>query len=108
MTAERLTKATDDKIREELSGDVARRDRQRPRCIENAIVRYGDLDRLQRPLVIRDLRRDDALDAEGGIGLGIAEWHVDAEARWRRRPGKINGEHIVVDCHRRDEIERLI
>ena len=76
--------AAEHHVGQHLARDVARRNRRGLFGVEDAVLRRGDADDRQRAFVVRHLGRHDAFHAEGGIGLGVAERHVDAEARRRR------------------------
>ena len=66
----------------------------------------GDPDRRERSRVVGDPGGDDAADAEGGIGLGIAERHVDPVGRDAACPGEVDVDPVRADRHRRHQIDR--
>ncbi|MNP11670.1 hypothetical protein D3C76_1038670 [compost metagenome] len=80
---------TEYQVRHEVTEHMAHRHRRRVLGIEDAAFRRSHFERCQRRSVVRDLWRNDALEAVAGIGLGVAQRHVDAELAHARRTGEV-------------------
>ncbi len=66
----------------------------------------GDLHRIQRAGIVRDRRRDDAVDAEGRIGFRIAQRAIDRVGRHAGGAGVVDMDRVVADRHGRNQIDR--
>ena len=75
------------------------------RRIDDRVVGRGHLDGVERAGIVRDFRRDDAFDAEGRIGLGVAHRTVDAEIRGAGGALEIDEDFAVADCQRGAEVD---
>ena len=73
-----LTETAQNHIGQHLADDVAHGNGRRPRCIEDGVFRCGDPDRFQGARVVGNVAADNGSHAEGGIGLGIGDRHVDS------------------------------
>jgi hypothetical protein len=70
--------------------------------------RGGDLHRGQGAGVVRDGGGDDAVDAEGGVGLGVVERAVDSVRGHARSAGIVNVDSVFADRYRGNEVERVL
>ena len=95
--AQRLVQAAEHHVGQHLAGDVAGRDRRGMLGVEDAALGRGDADHRQRALVVRHLGRHDAFDAKRGIGLGVADRHVDAVGRHARGAGEVDVDAALAD-----------
>src|SRR5206468_4246216 len=75
---------TEYEIRQHLADHMARRYRRGPLGVEHAAQRGSNLDRREAAMIARDVRVEQAVDAERRIGRRIVQDHVDAvSAAWR-------------------------
>ena len=80
----------------------------RPQRMDDGILGRGDGDHLQRAGVVRDARRDDALHAERGVGVGVALGRIDAEARGGRGAGVVDVDRAVAHGERGLQLDRRL
>ncbi len=108
LAAQRLVQAAEHHVGQHLAGDVARGDWRRLLGVQDRVLGRGDADHRERAFVVRHLGRHDALHAEGGIGLGVADRHVDAVARDARGARKVDVDAGGADFHGGDQVDRLV
>ncbi len=82
--------------------------RRRIRGTDDRSGRCRHLHRIQRPGIVRNGRRHDAVDAERRIGFRIAQRTVDRVRGHPRRAGEIHMDRVLADGNRCNQIERLL
>ena len=103
-----LLEAAEDDIRQHLPERVPRGDRGGMRRIQDRAQRGRDPNYLQRPRVVRHVVADHAANAEGCIGFGVVQRHVDTKRRQARRAIEIDLYVAVVDGQRAGNVHRLV
>ena len=108
LVAQRLGEAAEHQFGEHLADEVARGHRARAQRVDDAFLGRGNRDHLQRAGVVRDARRDDALHAERGVGVGVALGRIDAEARGGRGAGVVHVDGAVGHRERGLQLDRRL
>ena len=88
--AHRLMQAAEHHVGQHLAHGVARRHGARPRRMQDRAFRRAHRHGGERAGIVQDRRPHDAAHAERGVGIGVAERHVDAVARVRRGAGVVD------------------
>ena len=96
---ERLRQAAEGHVRQHLANDVARRNRARMQRMHRRSRLGNGPEYAQRSVVVRNPRGDDALHAETGIRLGVAEGRVDAVGGCPRRALVVDNDLRIRDPH---------
>ena len=89
------------KVRQQMADHVAHRHRIGMRCVEDAALGDFHAERREARPVVGDFRRDDALDAEAGIGAAIGRRHIDAARGEAGRAGVVHLDAVIEDGHSR-------
>ena len=94
-----LMQATKHDIGQHVADRVTRRDGARPLHIEETPLGRAGGDRCERTGIVRHFRRDEAFDAESGVGERVIHHDIDAESARRRGAGVIDMDAVGPDRH---------